>query len=176
LVKVFQEGESQVYENKAVFPRAFIVYDFQVAQDKQGVIDLMMNPEIDLAQTAIFEVSPGDIDLSPGENQVAIKDYRENEIKLEVKTNQPGLLVLTDAYYPGWRVKVDGQNLPLYRVDYHFRGVFLSQGRHQVDFIYQPDSFKIGMILSLMGLIFLGGFLLKASRKPPKFREDELKL
>ncbi len=40
---VFQEGETRVYENKSVFSRAFMVYDYQVASDKQGVINLLMD-------------------------------------------------------------------------------------------------------------------------------------
>ena len=156
---VFQEGQTRVYENKDVFPRAFMVYDYQLARSKQETIELMMSETVDLSQTVILEESPGEFELFPGENQVVIRNYQENQIIFEVETEQPGILVLTDTYYPGWKAFVDGQNMPIYRADYHFRAILIPQGKHLVRFIYQPDSFRIGVILSLIGLISLGGFL-----------------
>ncbi len=137
LTKVFEEGQTKVYENKKVFPRAFIVYDFQVAQSKQEAINLLMDEEIDLAKIAILEEKPpARSNLVEGENRVKIKDYQENRVVVGVETSAPGILVLTDSYYPGWKVKVNGGGTEIFRADYHFRGIIIPKGIHEVIFEY----------------------------------------
>lgn len=51
--------------------------------------------------------------------------------------------------YPGWRVHVDGEEAELSHADYLFRGVWVPQGTHTVNFLYQPRSFWLGAAVSL---------------------------
>lgn len=165
LVKIFQEGQTRVYENKNVLPRAFMVYDYQLAQNKQEAIDLLMNEKTDLMKTVILEESSLEFDLVGGESEVNIKDYQENEVIIEVETDQPGILILTDSYYPGWQAIMDGRETPIYRADYSFRAVSIPEGRHKVSFIYRPQSLKMGAAISLIALIFLGGFIYETKKR-----------
>ena len=137
LVKVFQEGQTRVYENKNAFPRAFMVYDYWLAQDRQEAVSLLMDEAIDLAKTAILEEKPPEPKLIEGKGGVKIKRYQENQVMIEVETDQRGILVLTDSYYPGWRVSIDGKETKVYRADYNFRGIIVPEGEHQVIFQYR---------------------------------------
>jgi hypothetical protein len=65
--------------------------------------------------------------------------------------------VLTDNHYPGWKAEVDGREVPVDRVDYLFRGVRVGAGAHTVEFRYEPLSWRIGWIVSLVAL---GGLIL----------------
>ena len=60
----------------------------------------------------------------------------------------PGILVLSDQWYPGWRVTVDGVAAPLLRTDYALRGVFVPAGTHQVTFRFQPLPLYLGLALA----------------------------
>jgi len=75
-----------------------------------------------------------------------------------VETDSPedGLLVLTDTYYPGWRAFVDGREEHIVSADYLFRGVPLAAGKHSVEFVYAPDSFRIGLLLSGVTAVAIG--------------------
>jgi len=134
---VFQESESRVYENKNVIPRAFMVYDYRVAKSKSEAINLLFEPKIDLRKTAILEeeINLVPIDQSV-ENKVIIVDYQPNLVEIEVVSDRPGILVLTDAYYLGWQAAVDGKETEIYRVDYHFRAIIVPEGEHQLVFKY----------------------------------------
>ena len=68
-----------------------------------------------------------------------------------------GLVLLADTYYPGWKVYVDGGQAKIYPTDYLFRGVFVSEGEHKIEFVYDPASFKLGVAISVFALVSLVG-------------------
>jgi hypothetical protein len=74
-------------------------------------------------------------------------------MQVNVSAAQNGLLVISNTWYPGWIVQVDGQKAPLLRANYLFQAVWLPAGSHRVEFIYRPVVFYAGACLSLLGLI-----------------------
>jgi hypothetical protein len=133
---VFREGETRVYRNLNAFPRAFMVYQQRRAQNKQEAIELLMDPDLDLTKTVITEQASQPPSFPEGEAEVTITDYSENSIVIRVRTTQTGVLVLFDAYYPGWQATVDQKPVEIFRADYHFRGIIVPEGEHQVIFAY----------------------------------------
>ena len=61
--------------------------------------------------------------------------------------------MLTDSWFPGWKATVDGKDVPIERVDYLIRGVPVPAGAHRVEFSYEPASWRVGWIISLLALI-----------------------
>jgi uncharacterized membrane protein YfhO len=61
-------------------------------------------------------------------------------------------VVLVDTYDPGWRVTIDGEPAPARRVNLAFRGVEVSAGRHEVEWVYRPTSVLAGLLVSGLGL------------------------
>jgi len=64
---------------------------------------------------------------------------------------------LLDTYFPGWVANVNGRPTEIYCADYNFRAVTLPAGKSTIRFSYQPNSLRIGMALSLISLLALGG-------------------
>jgi len=107
-------------------------------------------------------------------NKVELILERNNEQRLLVRAKENVLLVLSDTYYPGWKafvspvrydsyhqgnpvdkklsIGVDGKERKILRANYNFRGISLEAGEYGVKFIYDPISFKIGSLLSLLTL------------------------
>ena len=100
-----------------------------------------------------------DAENRPKKGKVEILKYSPVEIEIEAVARESGHLFLSDAYYPGWKVWVDGKPSRIERANYIFRSVKLSPGKHLVRFVYDPLSFKIGAIVSLLTLfgLALGG-------------------
>jgi hypothetical protein len=73
-------------------------------------------------------------------NYAQIVAWQPDRVEVEVDSLQPGVLVLHEAFYPGWLVEVDGQPAPLLRANVLFRGVEVSEGRHNVVFRFAPFS------------------------------------
>jgi Bacterial membrane protein YfhO len=84
--------------------------------------------------------SPWPMLTARGSNYAQIVSWRSGRVEVEVDSAQPGVLVLHDAYYPGWVVEVDGQPAPMLRANVLFRAVEVSEGRHRVVFRYTPFS------------------------------------
>jgi hypothetical protein len=74
---------------------------------------------------------------------------------LDVNLDFPGLVILADAYYPGWNLAIDGQPASVYRVNGLMRGAAVPAGRHRLVYTYAPASFRIGRLVSLAGLAAL---------------------
>ena len=68
----------------------------------------------------------------------------------------PGMLVVSDAWAPGWHGEGRRSELKVERVDYLFRGVRVPAGRHIVEFTYRPLSWRIGWIVSLLAFVGAG--------------------
>jgi hypothetical protein len=67
-----------------------------------------------------------------------------------VTAQQNAMLLLADEMYPGWSATIDGRPETIYRADYLFRAVFVPAGQHTVEFVYQPRSFRLGMLITLL--------------------------
>ncbi len=76
---------------------------------------------------------------------------------LEVTLDSPGLVVLADIFYPGWELKIDGKPATIYRVNGVMRGAVApaDHRRHRVVFTYAPQSFRLGLIVSIAALAVL---------------------
>ena len=83
-------------------------------------------------------------------SEAFISKYQNSHVQIRARLSTPGILVLTDSYYPGWKVFVDGAQKKLLRANHFFRAVELPAGNHSVEFVYDPLSFKIGLLISLL--------------------------
>ena len=80
-------------------------------------------------------------------------------IIVETDATRPGILVLTDTFYPGWRVTVDDTPADLLRANYLFRGVYVPAGVHRIEFTYHPAPFQRGLLVSSLALAVVLGTL-----------------
>ena len=75
---------------------------------------------------------------------------------MTVETNSEGesLVVLAEAWYPGWRTEVDGANAaPSFPVNAWMRGVRVPPGRHEVVFLYRSRFLALGVLTSALSLL-----------------------
>ena len=95
---------------------------------------------------------------------VTVVEHRPEFLEIEVAAEERGLLVLSDTWSAGWRAWVDGTERRVHRVGGYFRGVVLQEGDALVTFRYQPWSWRVGVLLSLMGLALLSAWQWVRSR------------
>ncbi|MDI6892710.1 MAG: YfhO family protein [Actinomycetota bacterium] len=161
---VFSEGDNKVFQKRNVLPRALVVSDGKVVTNDAQTLALLNSPDFDPRRTVIIsENLAGAMPVAssgPGKAHVNIDAYSPNEIRLSADLKNDGFLVLSEIYYPGWKAYVDGKEEKVYRANYLLRAVYLREGKHQVRMVFEPDSYKMGLRITLFTLaavvLFLG--------------------
>jgi hypothetical protein len=150
---IYNDGVYQVFENKDVFPRAFLVNQYAVASNPQKILDTMFGLHFDLRQAVVLEQNPK-LKLS-GQGTAHISSYAFGKISIETNSSGNNLLFLSDTDYPDWQAYVDGRQTPIYRADFAFRAIYVPKGAHKVEFIYNPLSFNFGILAAVFGLVLM---------------------
>jgi uncharacterized membrane protein YfhO len=91
-----------------------------------------------------------------------------NRIHIEVTTAQPGVVVLFESSYPGWRITVNGKPSNVIWLNYLFQEFEVDSGRQQIQFEYQPPFFRLYLWISFftfLVIMLLGFFHHSLKRK-----------
>ncbi len=63
------------------------------------------------------------------------------------------MVILADAWFPGWKAFVDGKPAQIYAAYDVIRGVVVDAGQHEVVMRYRPASVFTGMALAFVGIL-----------------------
>jgi ADP-ribose pyrophosphatase YjhB (NUDIX family) len=150
-----------LYENPDAVPRAYVAYRTETAPEPGALLARMADNSFDPLVTSYVEGPPLAPDSTAPPRGRAARILRDEDelIEIEATADAPGLLVLADSFYPGWRADVDGVEADIVAANHLFRGVALPPGTHRVRFVYRPASVAIGAAASLVGLLVLAGLL-----------------
>jgi uncharacterized membrane protein YfhO len=99
---------------------------------------------------------------------VEITRYEPERVDVAVRTERPAVLVLADAWFPGWTATVDGAPTPVLKADLLLRAVPVPAGSHRVGFRYRPLSVRVGAIVSLAAVGLGVGMVVAHRRKSPQ--------
>lgn len=131
-LKVLEEGETKVYEDRRVFPRIYIAQRPIVTFGKEETMKALYAIK-DLRREAVVE---GNVSILAvpmgGDESVSLTRYESDRLEIETKLSVPRLLVIGNAYHPGWLATVDGLTTKIYRTNFAFQGVIVPQGTHRV--------------------------------------------
>jgi hypothetical protein len=164
---VFQspDGAEIVLENPSVLPKGWLVPAAAVVADPAQVLEILRNPLFDPRQVALVEEQPPipladpKMPVSGKVGDVSVTRFEGKHISVMVHATRNVMLVLGEKYFRGWRATVDGKNAEIYPVDHILRGVYLTPGTHDVEFVFDPLPFKIGKWLTLLSFAFFAAML-----------------
>jgi hypothetical protein len=157
------ESSFSVMENTK--PRAFVVYAAQRA-DYDAVLDRLTNGHA-IHECALIE-SPLAEPLSQtnelGHTPAVIKRFESNRLLVEFEAKAKGLLVLAEAWYPGWTAEIDGRRAACVPVNGWMRGVPVPAGRHGVQLRFRQDYLLMGALISAASLGLLAVALVRRTQ------------
>ncbi|HWQ31565.1 MAG TPA: YfhO family protein [Blastocatellia bacterium] len=157
-------GQADLYENLKALPRAWFAGRIAVVNESEAlrIIKAGRMPDgqpFNPAETALVE---DDLSMplpsaraDTARPQVTISRYEPLQIELQTRSEEPGLLVLSEIDDRGWQAEVDGAQTPIHRTDYALRGIVVPAGAHSVRVVYRPASFRYGAWAAFVGLIVL---------------------
>ena len=157
---VYRGADGVVYRNDEALPRVFVVDRQDTVAGSGAALDAVTAPGFDRRAVAITEhpiagLARATSGSPPPGASARLVSYRAKRVQIAATATGRSLVILTDTYYPGWQATVDGHAATIQRVDYLLRGVSVGPGRHTIVFTYEPASWRIGWIISLVTALAL---------------------
>jgi hypothetical protein len=149
---VYQDERIRIDELPGHWPRAWLVHDYYVFPNSEELLYTL--PVFDYRRCALLERDPRVSVTPPAAPEQTPKFTRYEPNLVEISTEPAGdaLMILSDLYYPGWEVTVDGEPAELLCANYLMRGVALKAGPHTVRFEFKPKSIRNGLAMTAAGL------------------------
>ncbi len=144
LIERYRNGNTIVYENRRVLPRAFMVEQIEVARSPNDAVQWLTSAAVNDA--AIVEGLPYPIELNAPIGEVRLLETSADRLKYQA--NGPGLLVLGEVYAPDWTATLDGEPTAIFPTDVALRGVYMPWGTHTIELTYQPKRVYAGLLIS----------------------------
>jgi hypothetical protein len=167
-LKMAQMGDVFVHEREGARGVAYVTDDFVPVNSASEAVEGLRGfaQSGAAAQPPTFVQNAG-LQPVPNPSTAAASVRRQSPNRAIVTASFPkrGYLVLTENAYPGWRVRVDGRPAPIRIANGTFRAVPFPPGRHDVEFTYQPTSFRLGLFISLLCVALLAGCLSSRIRR-----------
>ena len=154
-------GGAIVYENERAMPRVWIVGRADTVNDQAAALDRLA--ALDLRAEAVVEGGQT-LRVDVAASEVRLVERRPDRIV--VSARGPGLLVLSEVFERDWRASIDGAHTPIYPANGVLRGVYLPDGEHRVEFVYDPVVVKTAMVISGVGVVGWLAFWLNGRRQP----------
>ena len=163
--------DATVLENRLAAPRALVARRVHVADDEAEELRTIASADFDPRRDAVVARDELHDATAPGATTagtVAVVAEDNDRVALRARLARPGLVVLDDAWAPGWSVQVDGRPAQALQADVVMRGVVVPGGTHEIVWSYRVPGLRAGALLSILGLLALlawGGALLVRSRR-----------
>lgn len=148
-------------------PRAYVAFAATPVPDDTQVVRLntgfRQGREVLVSPESTFGL-PGLSEQGRPPQPVAI--HRDVDVvTADVTLDVPGLLVLNEAWAPGWRADVDGQPASLVPANHAVMAVPLQPGSHRVGFVYETPGLRVGAWASLLSALALAAWAWARSRQ-----------
>jgi hypothetical protein len=149
-----------IYRNRQFQGRVLTVFNYSVEPDSDALAQVRSGT-FDPRSTLLLAEKPtmNDTNYPAAAVQAPWKadivSETPDEVTVETSLLHPGFLLLLDTYIPGWKATVNGVATPILRADYTFRAVAVPAGKSTVRFVYEPMSFRVGMLFLFIALTVL---------------------
>ncbi len=105
--------------------------------------------------------------------RITLDEYTPNRVKYSVTTDRPGLVVMSEVYYPhGWTMTINGAPADILRANYVLRAAEVSPGNSTIELSFDPASIHTteaiawtAQLILLLGLLTLGYTTLRRNPK-----------
>lgn len=156
-------GPVALFRNPGFAPRFYLVPRVEAYDDVKRARARLLSSGYDPRAAVLLPAEEASGVVAPPSDEAALsrsvlvvaKRLAAHAIELDVSSPRGGVLVTSEASYPGWESRVDGQPVDTLLVNTAFRGVAVPAGSHRITMGYVPRSFRGGLALSAAALLAL---------------------
>ena len=151
-----KQNKMFVYQTDIDAKSGWFVDEIEIIPERKKRFEKINDEDFNPYKTAILEEQFDFQIQSPDSSFVKLENASFNQMKYEIFIDKPGLLVISEIYYPpGWKCFVDGNETEIYKTDHILRSVYIdSVGEHEILFEFNPEVFMKYYTVSLIAHIF----------------------
>jgi hypothetical protein len=150
---VVELGDLRLFERSARVPRSMLVFSASPVVDDATALARLSDGSFDPNREVLLAGPASGLSSSLLGQPIEPDTQTPGHWRAHVNVPASGYLLQRESWYPGWRARVDGDEVPVERADVLFRAVPLSPGEHDVEVYFESDSFRRGALVSLLGLL-----------------------
>ena len=151
-------GASELFLNLHPGERAYLVHAWKQVSDWTVALQQMVQDHSDPTKIALLEApaeGPSPMASDASRDEAVIDAFHRNSIELHVRSSAPALLVVAEAWYPGWRATVNGVPAEVLPANVWMRAVRVPAGESRIELHYVEPSLALGAVISLCALLVL---------------------
>lgn len=160
----YQKDDWHVFKNLYSAPHVFLAHTVQTYKNEADFSEKFFSSSFDPASDVLLPALPIELSTNTATGTAIITEYKTDTVSVQTQSATTKILVLTDTYYPGWIAKIDNKPTEIIRANWTQRAVLIPAGTHNVTFDYEPQSVRIGIVLSMISM----GLLIFISIYKPK--------
>jgi hypothetical protein len=168
LPKVYEDSRVKIFESDSAKSKAEFytsIKSYETAEDLTNT--LRSTPSLITKWAFISNSRLSDQDNGYPFN-VPLLDDEPNQLQLQVDATMAGVLVIKNAFSPGWTATINGNSAEIMAVSGILQGIYLPKaGRYDVELVYRPPGFLLGSTISIGAFIILVGLLAMGFQKIP---------
>jgi hypothetical protein len=136
-----------------VFPRVWSVHQAVAIHNETEIASKLNQAPADLARETFVFGSPPKLEACGGQDEVTLVARETNRVVIDADMRCKGMVIASEAYFPGWKATVDGAPAPIYEAYTFLRGVVAETGRHRIEVRYRPAAVFWGAGMSGLGVL-----------------------
>ena len=152
-------SDKEVVENPAALGNAWLVDKVVYAADanaEMAAIDTIYPAITAVSDVKFRDILGTDIPVKVQGDTIYETSYAPDCLTYKVNSANGGVAVFSEVYFPwGWTVTVDGEEVPLARVNYLLRAIRVPAGAHDIVMTYRPASVGVTGTISLTAVIII---------------------
>lgn len=174
-------GHVRILANDEAFPRAHVVFDYEVAPKAKNRLAFLASQNFDPARHVVLESDPLSFleqvamapKPAPGEvlplREARVVDYSPGRVRIEVTPGLPALVVFTETFHDGWTAEVDGTEAPVWPANHAVMAIpVVTREAAVMELTFEPTPVRAGLAIGGLGwLLALLGLVLPSAPRGP---------
>jgi hypothetical protein len=156
---IIYNGDAKPIRNTSALGNAWFVNEYELIPGSDNELLALRN--LDTESKAVidekYEATLSDLQITPDPNaEIFLTKYSPNYLRYESEAKTPQLVVFSEIYYPkGWQAYIDGKETEHFSANYVLRSMIVPEGKHVIEFKFEPESYKIGNIISYISSLIV---------------------
>ncbi|MBO4944835.1 MAG: YfhO family protein [Muribaculaceae bacterium] len=152
------DNSGQPFINDGALGNAWFVDTLELVNGANAEMDALqtLNPRTQAVADKAFADILGKVQPSAPGDTIRLTSYAPNRLTYSANSAKGGLAVFSEVYFPwGWTATVDGNEVPIGRVNYLLRAMQIPAGHHTVVMTFDPKSIHTTVAIADTSIILI---------------------